>query len=225
MKRIALATCAAWPELTQDDRLLIPALQQFDVEAVAAVWDEPLDWIQFDQVVIRSCWDYHLRHEEFLDWIERLERSGVTVQNPPGLIRWNSDKRYLRELSAAGATIPPTVWVDDGGDVSVHEILDEKGWTSAIVKPAVSASAHNLRRVFKDDPAAGVKGPALIQRFMPEIVSTGEWSLVFRGRQYSHAVLKRAAAGNFLVQSEFGGTATLARPREEIVSEATRIIG
>ena len=224
MKRIALATCAAWRELTQDDRLLIPALQQFDVEAVAAVWDEPVDWGQFDQVVIRSCWDYHLRPKEFLSWIEALERRGVAVQNRPGLIRWNTDKRYLRELSAAGVSIPPTVWIDDGADVSVQEILSEKGWTSAVVKPAVSASAHNLTRVFKEEPAASVKGPALMQQFIPEIVSGGEWSLIFFGHEYSHAVIKRAAAGEFRVQAEFGGTATLAKPREEMIAEATSVI-
>ena len=225
MKRIALASCAAWPELTDDDRLLIPALQQLEVEAVPAVWDGPVDWSQFDQVVIRSCWDYHLRPNEFLEWIHELEQAGVAVQNLPALVRWNADKRYLRQLSTAGATIPPTTWVDDREELSSGEILDLLGWSSAIVKPTVSASAYNLRRIFKDEPAVQLKGPAMIQQFVPEIVASGEWSLVFLGGEYSHAVIKRPAAGDFRVQSEFGGRAALAEPRNELLDEATRVVG
>ena len=181
MKRIALATCTAWPKLTDDDNLLIPALRQLNIEAVAAVWDEPANWAQYDQVVIRSCWDYHLRPGEFLGWIENLEASCISVQNIPSLIRWNVDKRYLRQLRAAGISIPPTVWIEDREEISAHEILEAEGWVSGVVKPTVSASAHNLRRVFKDEPLFQVTGPAIIQQFVPEIVSCGEWSLVFLG--------------------------------------------
>ena len=200
MKRIALATCAAWPELTEDDRLLIPALLQLDIEAVPAVWDGPVDWAGFDKVVVRSCWDYHLRLNEFLDWIEALEESCISVQNLPSLIRWNADKQYLRQLRSAGVTIPPTVWIEDREEISAHQILEAQGWISGVVKPTVSASAHNLRRIFKDEPVVHLKGPAIIQPFIPEIVSSGEWSLVFLGGEFSHAVIKRPTAGDFRVQ-------------------------
>ena len=225
MKRIALASCAAWPELTDDDRLLIPALRELEVEAVPAVWDGPVDWTQFDQVVIRSCWDYHLRPNEFLDWIHELEEACVAVQNLPGLVRWNADKRYLRHLSTAGATIPPTIWIEDWEELISVEILDQLGWSNAIVKPTVSASAYKLRRIFKDEPAVKLKGPAIVQQFIPEIVSFGEWSLVFLGGKYSHAVIKRPTAGDFRVQSEFGGRAALVEPRADMVDEATKMVG
>lgn len=225
MKRIALVSCAAWPDLTDDDRLLIPALQQLDVEAVPAIWDGPVDWTQFDQVVIRSCWDYHLRPDEFLDWIQELEQAGVAVQNVPDLVRWNTDKRYLRQLSAAGATIPPTIWIEEQEGLNSDGILDKLGWSSAIVKPTVSASAYKLRRIFRDDPAVRLKGPALIQQFIAEIVGSGEWSLVFFGGKYSHAVIKRPTAGDFRVQSQFGGIAKLSEPRDEMVQEATKMVG
>jgi hypothetical protein len=85
MKRVALVSYTGCPELTDDDRLLVPALRRLGAEAKCAVWDALVDWTQFDQVVLRSCWDYHLRANEFLDWIGRLEESGVMVQNPPSL--------------------------------------------------------------------------------------------------------------------------------------------
>jgi glutathione synthase/RimK-type ligase-like ATP-grasp enzyme len=224
MKRIALASCAAWPNLSEDDRLLIPALQQFNVEAVPAIWDGSVDWTQFDLVIVRSCWDYHLRPSKFLGWITKLEKAGVPVQNLPHLIRWNADKRYLRQLRESGASIPHSVWIEDREEVNVHHIMQEQDWISAVVKPTVSASAHNLRRVGKDDPVVSLKGPALVQQFIPEIVSSGEWSLVFLGGEFSHAVIKRPGPEDFRVQSQFGGKSTLANPRAEIVEEARRVV-
>jgi len=224
MKRIALASCAAWPELTADDRLLIPELQQLGVEAVPAVWDGPVAWTDFDQVVIRSCWDYHLRPDEFLQWIDELEKACVAVQNLPSLVRWNINKLYLRQLSNAGATIPPAIWIEEREVLRSDEILNQLGWSSAIVKPTVSASAYKLRRVFKDERVQ-LQGPAIVQQFIPEIVSCGEWSLVFLGGKYSHAVIKHPVAGDFRVQSEFGGRAARAEPRPGVVDEATRIVG
>jgi len=224
MKRIALASCAAWPELTADDRLLIPELQQLGVEAVPAVWDGPVAWTDFDQVVIRSCWDYHLRPDEFLQWIDELEKACVAVQNLPSLVRWNINKLYLRQLSNAGATIPPAIWIEEREVLRSDEILNQLGWSSAIVKPTVSASAYKLRRVFKDERVQ-LQGPAIVQQFIPEIVSCGEWSLVFLGGKYSHAVIKHPVAGDFRVQSEFGGRAARAEPRPDVVDEATRIVG
>lgn len=221
MKRIALASCAAWPNLTEDDRLLIPALQQVNVEAVPAIWDGPVDWTQFDLVIVRSCWDYHLRPGKFLGWIAKLEKAGVLVQNLPHLIRWNADKRYLRQLRESGASIPHSVWIEDREEVSVHHIMEEQDWISAVVKPTVSASAHNLRRVGKDDPVVALKGPALVQQFIPEVVSSGEWSLVFLGGEFSHAVI---GPEDFRVQSQFGGKSTLANPRPEIVEDARKVV-
>ena len=224
MNQIALVTYARCPELSDDDRLLIPALRQLGVEARSVVWDAPIDWTQFDQVVVRSCWDYHLRANEFLEWIENLEQSCVPLQNFPSLIRWNMDKRYLRQLEAAGATIPPTVWIEDREEASVHEILDAQGWHSAVAKPTVSASAHNLRRVFRGEPIVRVKGPAMVQQFVPEILAAGEWSLVFIGGHYSHSVIKRPTAGDFRVQWQFGGEALLAEPAAETVAAVKNLL-
>ena len=224
MKQVALVTYASCPELSDDDRLLIPALRQLGVEAKSAVWDGPIDWTRFDQVVLRSCWDYHLRADEFLEWVENLERSCVPLQNIPSLVRWNLDKRYLRQLEVAGATIPPTVWIEDREEASVQEILDAQGWDSAVAKPTISASAHNLRRVFKSEPVVRLKGPAMVQQFVPQILGAGEWSLVFIGGDYSHSVIKRPAPGDFRVQWQFGGEAFLAEPTPETVAAVNNLL-
>jgi hypothetical protein len=101
--RLALATSEDLPELDPDDARLREALGG---DAEPAVWSDPgVDWSAYDAVLIRSVWDYFLRHEEFLAWVDRVP---VPMWNPAGTIRWNSEKSYLRELEAAGVeTIPP----------------------------------------------------------------------------------------------------------------------
>jgi glutathione synthase/RimK-type ligase-like ATP-grasp enzyme len=179
--RIAIATSTTALG-NPGDRLLSEALK-----AECIPWDAPVDWHEFDAIAIRSCWDYHLRPAEFLAWLDSLH---TTVINPPSLIRWNLDKRYLRRL---GMAMPETHWLTEGES----RIVDG----AHVVKPFISASAHQTHLI----DGGNVAGPAMVQRFVPEI-EQGEWSVVFLGGDYSHAVLKRPAPGDFRVQMEFGGS-------------------
>ena len=99
MTRVALATCAEIPDLEPDDRLLLPALAAQGIEGVPAVWDdEAVEWGAFELVLVRSTWDYAERRDEFLAWAGSL----ALVENPVPLLEWNTDKRYLEQLAAAG---------------------------------------------------------------------------------------------------------------------------
>src|SRR5712675_836111 len=136
MKRIALATSETFASLTDDDRLLIEPLNRCGVAAKPAVWTHPrVPWNSFEAVIIRSCWDYHLRLPEFLGWISRLENSGTRIWNPPDMIRWNADKTYLRDLESKAIPIVPTFWPDRR--VKLRDQLHKLGWNQAVVKPRV----------------------------------------------------------------------------------------
>src|SRR2546423_1982960 len=142
MKRIALATGAKLPTLNEDDLLLVPPLRELGVTAVPAVWDSPdVCWEEFQGVVVRSCWDYHHRLEEFLAWVARLERAGVPLWNPPALLRWNSHKGYLRDLAARGAPIVPTRWLERRARGNLAGLLRNAAWQDAVLQPAVSSTA------------------------------------------------------------------------------------
>src|SRR3989442_519961 len=142
MKRIALATSAKLPTLNDDDRLLIPALAELGLAAVPAVWDAPdVCWEEFQGVVVRSCWDYHHRLEEFLTWVARLEPAGIPVWNPPVVLRWNSHKGYLRDLAARGVPIVPTRWLRRGEPVDLPMLPAGAGRRGAGMEPAVSPRA------------------------------------------------------------------------------------
>ena len=235
-RRIALATGARYPKLPPDERLILPALGRLGISAEPAVWDEPgVEWGAFDAVLIRSCWDYHLKAEAFLSWLDRLERVGVPVLNPPGLLRWNADKRYLLDLAARGVPIVPTHVLprgapDAGG--ALLRTLDQLGADEAVVKPAVSASAHGTWRTSRatavDDgarlAALLTQGDVLVQPFVSAVAQTGEWSVICFGGAPSHAVLKRPAPGDWRVQGELGGTAEPRPAPAPLLSQAARVL-
>jgi glutathione synthase/RimK-type ligase-like ATP-grasp enzyme len=235
-RRIALATGARYPELPAEERLVIPALAGLGVAAEPVVWDAgAAEWTAFDAVVIRSCWDYHLRVQAFLAWFDRLGRLGVPVLNPPRLIRWNADKRYLLELAERDVAIVPTRVVARGArgaHQALLRALDELETDEAVVKPAISASAHGTWRTSRaradaDAPTFGTlvaAGDVLVQPFVPSVADAGEWSVVCFGGAPSHTVLKRPAEGDWRVQGELGGTAERLSMPEAALKQAEQVL-
>ena len=236
MLDIALVTYAASPDLTPDDRLLDEALRARGARTHVVPWDAPADWRRFDRVMLRSPWDYYLRAGEFQRWLASLDRLGVTLVNPYPVLRWNGDKRYLIELEQHGVRIVPTELVDGGhGDTtSLADILAARGWDEAVVKPVVSAAAHETWRTsraaasgdearfrqLREDSDGGV----FVQPFMPEVVEAGEWSLIFIAGRFSHAAIKRPRSGDFRVQHVFGGEYAPVSAPEAIIADAGRVV-
>src|SRR2546430_17626744 len=66
----------------------------------------------------------------------------------------------------------------------------------------------------------------MVQPFMSEVRDAGEWSFLFLGGRFSHAVLKRpgAGAGDYRVQWEFGGTADAMVPPGNLVADAEAVM-
>lgn len=236
-RRVALATYAGLPALAADDRPLLALLPRHGVTAEPVVWDAAgVAWARYDAVVVRSCWDYHLRPGAFLDWVAAVERAGVPLCNPPSALRWNADKRYLRALADAGVPTVPTRWIEPGDAASpggtLARLLEETGWDEVVVKPTVSASAHGTWRTSRARAgtdgarfrALAAGGPLMLQPFVAAVTTAGEWSLVFLGGRYSHAVLKRPRPGDFRVQHEHGGRAEPAAPDAATVAAAARAL-
>jgi glutathione synthase/RimK-type ligase-like ATP-grasp enzyme len=232
--RIALATSRKYADLPPDERALIPALAARGVEGIPVVWDDAsVAWDSFAAVIVRSCWDYHLRLGEFLGWIGALEQRGIAVHNPPAVLRWNAKKTYLRELAARGYRVAPTRFAAGPAVPSLSETLHAAGWDKAVVKPVVSASSYQTW-VTTAAQAAGDEeryrelarhGGALVQPFINAIVREGggEWSFCFFDGRFSHAALKQPVAGEFRVQVEFGGRILPRSVAPALVEQAARI--
>ena len=107
----------------------------------------PIDWAAFDALVLRSCWDYHLRPVQFRDWLDALDLARVPLHNSTRVARWNMDKTYLRDFDQHGLPIVPTRWLEPGTNVSLGELREETGWSDIVLKPAISATAWQLHRV------------------------------------------------------------------------------
>jgi len=182
---------------------------------VAARWDDPAqDWAGYAAVVPRSCWDYHQRAAEFERWLDGLERAGARVVNPVPTLRWNMRKTYLRDLGARGVPVVSTVWASQGSAATLRGIADAHGWAEMVVKPVVSASAHETWRAARADLARleerfGAElamRDLMVQPFLPGFTREGELSCVFLAGAFSHAVRKRPKPGDFRVQEEHGGS-------------------
>jgi glutathione synthase/RimK-type ligase-like ATP-grasp enzyme len=226
--RIAIATCAAYADLKADDKLLREALAERGCEARAVVWNEPgVEWRHFDLCLIRSTWDYHEHHAEYLAWAGRVQAE-CRLRNSAELVIWNSNKRYLQAFEARGIRTLPTVWVSRDSPLDLERILAGTGWREAVVKPVVDLGARNLHRVRAGENSPALRSilqrhDAMVQPFLPSLEERGELSLIYVGGELTHTVRKRPASGDFRVQSIWGGTAAREEPTlaERELAEAT----
>lgn len=193
---VALATWEKLPELSEDDRTLLPELAKLGITPAAAVWSDPsVRWARFDAVVLRSTWEYYRHLEEFLAWVDRVG-AVTTLWNPPGLVRWNSHKSYLLVLESRGVPIVPTRISPNLREAA--RAARRQHWDRVVLKPAVSAGAYRTFLVDAGSLEEGSgswtdlagAGEILVQPYQGEVERTGERSLVFFQGTYSHAFLR-----------------------------------
>jgi glutathione synthase/RimK-type ligase-like ATP-grasp enzyme len=231
--RIAFVTYRGLPDLNADDRRAAAAVEHLGTDVDAVCWDDPaVEWSSYNAVVLRSTWDYHLRLAEFHAWIDRMESLGVRLWNPPAILRWNTDKRYLARLSHRSLRPPPTELLPQGSIVDLTSLLETRGWDEAVIKPAVSADGFSTERTSRanadaDQPvleAMLTRGDVVVQKLVPEIRTNGEISLMFFGGVFSHAVSKRPKAGEFRVQERLGGVIVRTDPARALVDDACALL-
>lgn len=225
---VALVTCAAMPGLHPDDRQLLHALRAAGIESEPAVWEDPnYDWSAVRLAVIRSAWDYSFRRDQFVAWADRAAR-GTTLWNSARVVRWNTHKHYLCDLAERGVPAVPTVMLPAGSSTTLDQVLEARGWSDAVVKAAVAQSGRYALFVPRDRREAGRSHLAkllphedmLVQPYLPSVGTAGELSLVFVEGECTHAVRKRAAAGEFRVHDDYGGTVEVETPGEAHLATA-----
>ena len=229
--KIALLTCATWPGLLEKEQAIA---QEFSphIQADVVVWNDPtVNFSDYACLIFRTTWDYFEHPEVFAAWLDKIAQLGIKTINPISAIRRNQHKFYLKDLQDLGIAIISTVFIQKNSGLDLEALIPER-WQKVIIKPAVSGGAY-LTRLFERRETASVEaeyGPIaaerdlLIQPFMPEIQEQGELSLLFFGGEFSHAVLKRPSAGEFRVQSQFGGNYTALEVSDELLATAQKII-
>lgn len=213
--RIALATSAEHATLTDDDRLLFAPLGRRGIEAVPHVWTGP-PAVGFDLVVVRSTWDYVPQRERFLAWADGCAR----LRNPASILRWNTDKRYLHALAAAGVPVVPTRFVAPG------EAYEPPG-VEHVVKPTVSAGTRDTARFGAGAPASCAHVAALhrqgrtamVQPYVASVDARGETALVYFGGELSHVLHKPALLPRGAAAIAGLGSRSLVRPHAASADE------
>lgn len=206
-----------------DDDLAMAPLRELGHDVVTLSWRQTaIPWSDLDLVVIRTPWDYQTAPGEFLDVLAEID-SSTRLENPLEIVKWNLDKRYLREMSERGCEIVPTLWGREYTEDNFTGWLDELVAGEVIIKPAISATAAHTYRLTHFDPELieVFEGRhLLVQPFMDSIVTSGEFSLFYFNGVYSHAINKLPKPADFRVQEEHGGLITAAVPTGEILAAA-----
>lgn len=197
------------------------------------VWNDPgVNWAAYDAVILKSPWDYHEKHTEFLSWMDGLTQQGVRAFNSAEIVRWNSDKHYLKDVPEAGLPAIPTLYLEKNTSVdSKRNYFQELHATRLVIKPCISAGAKNTVLITPEEFADRIplintwlkEESYMVQPFVEEII-TGEWSLLFFGGKYSHSLLKTPKDRDFRVQHYLGGKVSYREADETLVAQAAEFV-
>jgi O-ureido-D-serine cyclo-ligase len=200
-RSIALVTTRAARGLDEDLPPLIAAFAAAGAAADVVDWDDPeVDWTRFDLALLRSAWDYAERRSQFLAWVERTAAHTLLL-NPPPVVRWNSDKHYLRDLARGGVPVVPTTFVDPGSEprAVLQEFLAREAAAEVVAKPAVGAGSRDARRHARGasgeilahlQPLLAAGRSMMLQPYLEGVDREGETALVFIEGRFSHAIRK-----------------------------------
>jgi O-ureido-D-serine cyclo-ligase len=246
-QHIALVSAREALALDEDLPPLREALTALGAHVDIPCWDDAaVDWAQYNLAVLRSTWDYAERLDEFLDWA-RCCAGKTRLLNPPEVVRWNTDKRYLVELARAGVPVVPTRFVTAGTDAAteMRRFLDggpdrlTVGTAGEVrefvVKPTVGAGSRDVARYRRADSERAVKHlerllaagrSAILQPYLDRIDEHGETAVIYFDGEFSHAVRKGPLlqTGGDFVAGLFAPEAISARAADHVerrVADAT----
>ena len=159
-----------------DDDALVAALRQRGLHARWTSWDDP-EAGGADLVILRATHDYPGRLDEFLAWTTTVQN----LLNPPAVVSWNVDRRYLADLAHRGVpTVPGEVY-------AAGERIKLPHTRSVFVSPTVGTGT----RCFTDRSAAAAHVAELHDAGHRVLVQPGgvdpQTVLVFLGGAPSHA--------------------------------------
>ena len=198
-------------ELDEEVGKLAPALANLGMELVQVRWREIAERAgEFDAILPLMVWDYFEGNEDaFLTAIAKAEAI-TPVFNGFNILKWNADKSYLDELAERGAPVIRTLTVDRVTPTNIARAFEELGTDTLVIKPKVGGGAwrqvlYKKGEPFPDADALPPEG-ALLQAFLPSVKEEGEYSFLYFGGRYSHAARKTPKAGDYRIQSTYGGS-------------------
>ena len=214
------------------DHLLEQPLKEAGWHCDTLSWRATVDWNDYDLVMIRSPWDYQLDSSGFLNALAAIDASSAHLDNPIDIVRWNIDKRYLKELETKGISIVPTVWLESLAKADFADFFERMQVNEIVIKPCIGLGALDTFRLSREnyrDQVEAIRNkfihrPLMVQPFMQSVVDEGEFSVFYFDGEYSHTILKTPKQDDFRVQEEWGGRLLKVEPDKTLITAAKNVL-
>jgi hypothetical protein len=232
MKRCAFLSTDDLSGFVADDDLAIAPLHALGWAVDEVPWRADVDWDAYDVVVVRSPWDYQADAEAFDAALQRIDQARALLCNSLPLMRWNMRKTYLRELEQRGVATLPTVWGAAPDADRLRALCDELATDEIVIKPVIGANADHTYRLPRDAADHVVTEVTrvyagrefLAQPFLHDVVTEGEFSVIYFAGELSHTILKTPKSGDFRVQEEHGGVIRPVRAEVRLLERSAAAI-
>ena len=216
-----------------DAQLGFPPLEAMGWTIDAMPWrGDDVDWNRYDAVYIGTPWDYPDDPDRFMRVLGDVDRSAAILVNDYALVSWAMPKTYLRDLERKGVEVVPGRWGERLDAGMIDDAFERFGTGQLIVKPVISTNAANTFLLPRDIPAqveAQLRETfsdraCVIQPFIENIRSDGEYSLFYFNRRFSHAIRKIPQRGDFRAQEERGAEIVAAKPETALRDAGARLL-
>ena len=226
-------TLAQCPDFINEFDLFEQEFARLGASLERVHWRDPsVDWKRFDRVIPKSCWDYSEHPAEFVAFLNRMRDEQIPFRNDLEVVTWNMRKNYLLDLQARGLKVGELTVVKQGTRLDFEAVKKRFGNGMIVAKPSISAGARNTVRCQAPDLSEHrvmfeevlTRCDVILQPFFPEVVDDGEYSIFFFGGQYSHALVKKPAAGDYRAHQRFGARNIRYEPTEREIEQALQFV-
>ncbi|MCH9694420.1 MAG: hypothetical protein K0U72_07920 [Gammaproteobacteria bacterium] len=230
-KRVAYLVMEDRGDFVTDYSLSFAPIRSLGWEPQPVVWRSRPDWNAFDAVYICAPWDYPRHADEFCRVLSDIDRSSAVLLNELSIVSWNLEKTYLRDIEAHGDDIVPSLWYDDFAPEDVPAFFSQHNVDKVVIKPTIGGSAMDTFVLSNPVPVEMLRSLVktfsgrkfVVQPFVENIRDEGEFSLFFFNGEYSHAIQKTPAAGDFRVQEEHGAHVQAVMPSDGLRDVAEQV--
>ena len=233
-KKCALLTINDLTNFKCYDNLIFRPLKNAGWDCDLVSWESlDIDWDQYKAVIIRSTWNYQEKYHSFIQVLNDITTSNAFLYNPIDIVKWNINKRYLKDLEEKNIQIVPSKWFTTFDSKEILNSFVNFKSKRLIIKPCISANA-DLTYILEQNSSIEILSKLkndfknkefIIQPFIENIKSEGEYSLIFFGNILSHVLLKIPRTGDFRVQEEHGGILkSILNPEIDLIKFGFKVI-
>lgn len=227
------------PDFLDEFKLLSPIFADLGAELIQVDWrDAAQDWQKFSLLTPKACWDYAEHPVEYELFLKKIMQQKIPMQNSAATVLWNMRKTYLLDLKAKGLRVAELLLIPQNhlkSGAELLQLIEQAGFAQHqrfVAKPSVGGGAIDTVRFSKEDIEqqatlfTKILGYAdlILQPYFPEIAEEGEYSYFFFGNQFSHAILKKPASGDYRAHQLYGAKNVSYTPKQTEIEQAFQFV-